>query len=255
MIIWPSNGRAKEACMATDWYMEGPWFKNCNCDPGCPCDFNQFPTHDHCEGAVAMRIDQGNFGDVDLTGLHWAGTVRWPGAMHEGNGEVVPIIDERADERQRDALLQILSGQQGDTFFEIVAAVCPNVNEPQFVPFEFEFDLESRTGRVKAGDILETESDTMRGIDPPDPYRVVVRIPGGFEYTGESEEAETAVANQARLEGRRRVLEHKQPQLNGVRAPRQRVPGEVHADGRRSEVADCPCRGRSPSRGRCSAPA
>ncbi len=43
--------------MATDWYMEGAWFKNCNCDPGCPCDFNQFPTHDHCEGAVAMRID------------------------------------------------------------------------------------------------------------------------------------------------------------------------------------------------------
>ena len=68
------------------------------------------------------------------------------------------------------------------------------MKEPQFVPFEFEFDLESRTGRVKAGDVLETESDTMRGIDPPDPYRVVVRIPGGFEYTGESEEAETAVA-------------------------------------------------------------
>ncbi|TML45359.1 MAG: DUF1326 domain-containing protein, partial [Actinobacteria bacterium] len=101
--------------------MEGPWFKNCNCDPGCPCDFNQFPTHDHCEGAVAMRIDRGNFGDVDLTGLHWAGVVKWPGAMHEGNGDVVPIIDERADERQREALLQILSGQQGDTFFEIVA--------------------------------------------------------------------------------------------------------------------------------------
>ncbi len=163
--------------MATDWYMEGPWFKNCNCDPGCPCDFNQFPTHDHCEGAVAMRIDKGNFGDVDLTGLHWAGTVRWPGAMHEGNGEVVPIIDERADEQQRDALLQILSGQQGDTFFEIVAAVC------------------------QAGDVLETESDTMRGIDPPDPYRVVVRIPGGFEYTGENEEAETAVATKLVAKG------------------------------------------------------
>jgi hypothetical protein len=42
--------------------------------------------------------------------------------------------------------------------------------------------------------VLETEVDTMRGFDPPDPYRVVVRIPGGFEYTGESEEAETAVA-------------------------------------------------------------
>lgn len=187
--------------MATDWYMEGPWFKNCNCDPGCPCDFNQFPTHDHCEGAVAMRIDKGNFGDVDLTGLHWGGVVKWPGAMHEGNGDIVPIIDEQADDQQRDALLQIMSGQQGDTFFEIVAAVCPNVKEPQFVPFEFEFDLDSRTGRIKAGDVLETESDTMRGIDPPEPYRVVVRIPGGFEYTGENEEAETAVSKKLVVKG------------------------------------------------------
>jgi hypothetical protein len=178
--------------MATDWYMEGPWFKNCNCDPGCPCDFNQFPTHDHCEGMVAMRIDKGNFGDVDLSGLCWAAIVWWPGAMHEGNGSVVPIVDEKADDRQREALLQVMSGQQGDTLFEIVAAVCPNVKEPQFVPFEFEHDLGSRRGRVKAGDVLESEVDTMRGIDPPDPYRVVVRIPGGFEYTGENEEAETA---------------------------------------------------------------
>ena len=28
----------------TDWHIEGEWFKNCNCDPGCPCDFNQRPT-------------------------------------------------------------------------------------------------------------------------------------------------------------------------------------------------------------------
>ena len=77
--------------MATQWFMEGPWFKNCNCDPGCPCDFNQFPTHDHCEGMVGMRITKGNFGGVDLSGLHWAGVVRWPGAMHEGNGELQPI--------------------------------------------------------------------------------------------------------------------------------------------------------------------
>jgi hypothetical protein len=41
----------------------------------------------------------------------------------------------------------------------------------------------------------------MRGIDPPDPYRVVVRIPGGFEYTGENEEAETAVATKLVAKG------------------------------------------------------
>ena len=82
--------------MATQWFMEGPWFKNCNCNPGCPCDFNQFPTHDHCEGMVGMRITKGKFGGVDLSGLHWAGVVRWPGAMHEGNGELQPIVDVKA---------------------------------------------------------------------------------------------------------------------------------------------------------------
>jgi len=103
----------------TDWYMEGAWYKNCNCDPGCPCDFNQNPTKGFCEGMVAMRIDKGRYGDVDLGGLKWAGLVRWPGAIHEGNGEVQPILDASADERQREALLTILSGQAGDTLFEI----------------------------------------------------------------------------------------------------------------------------------------
>ena len=42
-----------------DWLLEGEWFKNCNCDPGCPCDFNQAPTHPNCEGMVAMRITSG----------------------------------------------------------------------------------------------------------------------------------------------------------------------------------------------------
>jgi hypothetical protein len=180
--------------VATDWYIEGPWYKNCNCDPGCPCDFNANPTQGYCAGMVAMRIDKGTFGEVDLAGLCFGGAVRWPGPIHEGNGEVQPLVDEKADEQQREAILRILSGQEGDTMFEIFSFVCPTVHEPQFVPFEFEFDLESRTGRVKAGDVLETEVDTLRSIDPPDPYRVVVRIPNGFEYTNEAEEAETALS-------------------------------------------------------------
>ena len=32
-----------------------------------------------------MRIETGHFGDVSLDGLHFAGTVWWPGRMDEGN--------------------------------------------------------------------------------------------------------------------------------------------------------------------------
>jgi hypothetical protein len=177
-----------------DWLMEGPWIKNCNCDPGCPCDFNADPTHGHCQGMVAMRIDRGHFGDVDLSGVKWGAVARWPGALHEGNGEIVPLVDAAASQAQRDALLEIMSGKHGDTLFEIFAAICPTVHEPVIADFEFDFDLETRSARVKVGDVLETESETLRGIDPPDPYRVIVTIPGGFEYTGPDESAETAKA-------------------------------------------------------------
>jgi hypothetical protein len=180
--------------MATDWYMEGAWFKNCNCDPGCPCDFNQRPTHGHCEGMAAMRIDKGHFGDVDLAGVIWGGIVRWPGALHEGNGEMQPFVNDTSSDEQRDALFQALSGEHGDTFFQIINVICPTIHEPVVAPVEFEFDLDSRTGRIKVGDALECEVDTLRGIDPPDPYRVIVTIPNGFEYTGPNESAETALA-------------------------------------------------------------
>ncbi len=185
----------------TEWHMEGPYLKNCNCDPGCPCDFNQNPTHGNCEGMAGMRIDDGAFGDLDLSGLAWGATYRWPGALHEGNGELQPFVDERADERQRDAILQILSAQHGGTFFEVLSVVAPHVKEPVFCPVEFEVDLEQRSARVRFGDLVETETETLRGIDPPDPYRALIKIPGGMEYVNETGEADVASAKTVRSTG------------------------------------------------------
>jgi len=185
----------------TDWYMEGPYVKNCNCDPGCPCDFNQHPTHGQCEGMAGMRIDKGNFGDVDLTGLAWGAAYHWPGALHEGNGDIQPLIDEQASEEQRNALLQILGGQNGGTFFEVLAFVAPNVKEPLFLPIEFEVDLDERSANIRYGDIVETETETLRGIDPPDPYRILIKIPGGMEYTNEPGEADVASAKRIKSSG------------------------------------------------------
>ena len=187
--------------MAETWSLEGAWFKNCNCDPGCPCDFNQAPTHGQCEGIIAMRIDRGHYGDVSLDGLAFVGAAYGPGRIDEGDGHIIPIVDESADGRQREALLTIVSGQAGGTLFEIFAAVCPHVREPVFAPIDFEFDMESRSGRLKAGDLVETTTETLRGIDPPDPYQIVVRIPNGFEYTGENRDAETAVARTLKVSG------------------------------------------------------
>ena len=178
----------------TDWQIEGEWFKNCNCDPGCPCDFNQRPTKGFCEGMAAMRITKGQFGNVDLAGVKWGGIVRWPGAMHEGNGEMQPFVDSAASEQQVNAIFEIASGKHGDTMMEVFAFICPTIHAPVIAPVEWKFDIESRTGRIRVGDVLESDVETLRGIEPPDPYRVLVRIPNGMEYTGPNEEAETALA-------------------------------------------------------------
>src|ERR1041385_7713624 len=79
---------------------------------GCPSQFNGLPTHGDCRAAVAMQIEKGHFGSVSLDGLKWVGLFAWPRAIHEGNGEALAIIDERATEEQRKALLTILSGNE-----------------------------------------------------------------------------------------------------------------------------------------------
>jgi hypothetical protein len=178
----------------TDWYIEGEWFKNCNCDAGCPCDFNQRPTQGYCEGLAAMKITEGHFGDVDMSGVICGGVVRWPGAIHEGNGEIMPFVDEAASEDQRNAVFEIASGKHGDTFMEVFSFVCPTVHEPIVAPIDWGFDLETRTGHIRVGDVVESEVETLRGISPPEPYRVLVRIPNGMEYTGPDEQAETALS-------------------------------------------------------------
>lgn len=169
----------------TQWKMKGQWLKNCNCDFGCPCDFNARPSHDYCEGMLGMNIEEGFFGDVDLSGLRWAAVYHWPGALHEGNGTLLPVIDERADEAQRNALLTILSGQEQDegTFFHIVSQIVTTVLEPRFLPLEIEFDLDGRTARFTAPGLFETVSEPIKNPVTGQPHRIHVGMPGGFEYS------------------------------------------------------------------------
>ena len=50
-----------------------------------------------------MAHRRGAFGDARLDGLRIAAIFKWPGAIHEGNGEAIAFVDERADADQRDA--------------------------------------------------------------------------------------------------------------------------------------------------------
>ena len=107
------------ATTQTRWQLAGDYFENCNCDVVCPCLFSpspQFsakPTAGACEVAFAFHLERGSFGDVRLDGLNVAMIARTPGPMGEGNWSVALYLDERADERQREALQAIFTGTAG----------------------------------------------------------------------------------------------------------------------------------------------
>lgn len=177
----------------TQWRMKGHYIKNCNCLATCPCDTMGVPyPNKNCEGMAGMHIVEGNFGNVNLGGLTWAVVYHWPGPLHEGGGTVQPLIDAKATKEQRDALLQILSGKEGDVWFEVIASVVSTFLEPQFVPINFEFDKNKREARLVVPGFLETESAPLMIPATGKEQRVVVRMPNGMEYK-EFEVAKTVV--------------------------------------------------------------
>ena len=95
-----------------DWYVEGQSFGSCNCCYGCPCQFEDLPTHGNCTGFEVLRVDKGHFGKVGLDGLKAALMYAWPGPVFKGHGAMQLIIDERATAEQREALTKIFHGEE-----------------------------------------------------------------------------------------------------------------------------------------------
>lgn len=168
-----------------DWYVEGVAFGNCVCSYGCPCQFEALPTHGHCRGFEALRIDRGHFADVDLAGLRIAMLYGWPGPVFEGGGELQAVIDERADPRQREALEAVLHGKEtreGATHWWVFRAMSDTVHDTLFRPIDLEIDIEARRARVSIPEVLES---TGRPIRPPHgdgEHRVRIEIPNGIEF-------------------------------------------------------------------------
>ncbi len=168
------------------WEIKGPAYNNCNCDYGCPCQFNALPTHGDCRAIGAMHIAKGHFGDVDLSGLNWAVTFAWPGAVHMGDGECQAFIDERATPEQRVAIGTILSGQEaaeGLSIFQVFSTTLKTMHEPQFVPIQFEIDIDGRSSRIEVPGLIEGTGDAIRNATTGEAQRASVNLPGGFEYT------------------------------------------------------------------------
>jgi hypothetical protein len=182
--------------MSTKWFFEADYLQACSCEYGCPCEFQAPPSQGFCEGVGAWKINKGKFGDLSLDGLAMAFAARWPGALHLGNGTAALFFSERATAAQRDALMQIASGQAGGMPFEIIVQTLTNVLPPQYVPFEFQLDGANSKARI--GDAIAIGLAPIKNPVTGRPEHARVEHQTGFIFKGADV---TAADCEARVDG------------------------------------------------------
>ena len=156
----------------TKWQISGEYFEACNCDFLCPCIVTNMagqPTNGYCDVTLVFHIDQGRYGSEKLDGLNFVVAIHSPGVMGKGNLAVGVITDERATAAQKEAIVQIASGQGGGP----MAALGPLVGKLLGVearPIRFEKNGLGRSASIPG--VLDQAVLGVTGANPDEPIVV-----------------------------------------------------------------------------------
>jgi hypothetical protein len=142
----------------TNWQLSGEYMESCNCDYLCPCIYTnpQGPvTFDHCTAALIFRIDKGHSGGTTLDGLCFALMIRSGKVMADGDWIFAGVVDDKANDAQRQALSDIVSGQAGGPPGRIRANLVSDFRGVAFKPIDFR--IEGLKRKVAIPDIVSFE--------------------------------------------------------------------------------------------------
>ena len=102
--------------MVEAWTLRGELVLSCNCTIFCPCTLSLGkapPTEGYCQTWAGIRIDEGRFEAVDLSGIKVGLIMEIPGLMSRGNWTAGVFIDDQASIQAVKALTKILTGRAG----------------------------------------------------------------------------------------------------------------------------------------------
>jgi hypothetical protein len=164
------------------WTINGDWFDTCNCAIPCPCTFAQPPTSGECEGILAWHVRKGHYGDVPLDGLNVMALGRFQGNIWEGKSKATMglFMDERADDRQREALQMIFGGRAGGWPGQF-ANFIGEVRGLEFARIDFEVADDLAFWRAEIPGKLMSSAEALGGPTTGPGQRVQVHNPGGSE--------------------------------------------------------------------------
>jgi hypothetical protein len=173
------------------WRIRGTYLESCNCDAICPCRTiggrkGGRSTYGTCLGALSWAIEGGEAGAVDLAGLNVALALRYDDDEPGSPWDFVLYLDERGDERQREALEAIFLGRLGGTARDHFPWVWKPSRLLGVRAVAIAVDHSRRRGWFRAG----SEVDVRVGEPVSDQAPVTCVIPGhdrpGHELNGEA---------------------------------------------------------------------
>ena len=173
------------------WHLKGTVFQSCNCDYGCPCNFNAPPTYGKCEGQYTWCVEKGSFNGIKLDGLNFTFAGKWPEALHKGNGEALVLVDEKANKAQRDALTKLATGKVGGPW-AIFATTITKLHSPKFVPYQVA--ISGVKSKLRAGNVFKLEMEPIKNPVTGVEASPKVVLPQGLVYN-ESTRASSRVFN------------------------------------------------------------
>ena len=132
--------------MTEAWTLKGEMALSCSCTVFCPCVIslgNHPPTEERCQTWAGVRIDSGQFGDVDLSGIKLGLMMDLPGIMARGGWTTALFVDDKAPIQAVKALTRIFSGRVGGTTHLLSILVSQSLGVHQ-IPITYETQGDTR---------------------------------------------------------------------------------------------------------------
>ena len=157
---WEPDIRAAE-----QWHIKGELALSCNCTIFCPCVLSlgqHAPTEGYCQTWAAVRIDDGRFGEVDLSGIVFGFMADIPGRLARGNWTMALFVDDKASAQAVKALTWIMTGRAGGStaLLKILGGAFLGVRQ---IPITY--DIAGETRVIKMEKIVDGAITPVKGKD------------------------------------------------------------------------------------------
>jgi hypothetical protein len=167
------------------WFINGEYFENCNCDVVCPCEISPGgflsarPDPGYCDVVLVFHVNDGKYGDTDLSGLNAILAIHTPGVMAEGNWTAALYLDAKGSPEQQQALGGIFGGQAGGP----LGAVAPLIGQvlgAKSLPIEYRNEGKQRSARIDG--VLDAN---IQAVPAAVPDAVVIKLNANPLFPGQ----------------------------------------------------------------------